>query len=48
MLTRHRRPVVLHSQAGADKNARDEQRQQILRQTEQGRQRGNDRDAAER
>ena len=35
-------------QAGASKNAQDEQRQQILRQAEQDRQRGNDRDGAER
>ncbi|QRI66790.1 relaxase/mobilization nuclease domain-containing protein (plasmid) [Shinella sp. PSBB067] len=35
-------------QAGAAKNAQDEQRQQILRQAEQERQRGNDRDGAER
>lgn len=35
-------------QAGAAKSAQDEQRQQILRQAEQERQRGNDRDGAER
>ncbi|MEW9612990.1 relaxase/mobilization nuclease domain-containing protein [Shinella sp. S4-D37] len=35
-------------QAGASKVAQDEQRQQILRQAEQERQRGNDRDGAER
>ena len=35
-------------QAGAEKSVRDEQRQQILRQAEQERQRGNDRDGAER
>lgn len=35
-------------QAGAAKNAKDEQRQQVLRQAEQERQRGNDRDGAER
>ena len=35
-------------QAGASKAAQDEQRQQILRQAEQERQRGNDRDGAER
>jgi hypothetical protein len=35
-------------QAGADKNAQDDQRQQILRQAEQERQRTNDRDGAER
>lgn len=35
-------------QAGAAKNAQDEQRQQILQQAEQERQRGNDRDGAER
>ncbi|WP_421580724.1 relaxase/mobilization nuclease domain-containing protein [Shinella sp. M31] len=35
-------------QAGASKAAQDEQRQQILRQAEQDRQRGNDRDGAER
>ncbi|WP_421590528.1 relaxase/mobilization nuclease domain-containing protein [Shinella sp. M27] len=35
-------------QAGAAKNAQDEQRQQVLRQAEQERQRGNDRDGAER
>ncbi|MGF7009023.1 relaxase/mobilization nuclease domain-containing protein [Shinella sumterensis] len=35
-------------QAGAAKNAQGEQRQQILRQAEQERQRGNDRDGAER
>ena len=35
-------------QAGAAKNAQDEHRQQILRQAEQKRQRGNDRDGAER
>ncbi|WP_430442327.1 relaxase/mobilization nuclease domain-containing protein [Shinella sp.] len=35
-------------QAGASKATQDEQRQQILRQAEQERQRGNDRDGAER
>ncbi|MCO5153989.1 MULTISPECIES: relaxase/mobilization nuclease domain-containing protein [unclassified Shinella] len=35
-------------QAGASKAAQDEQRQQILRQAEQERQRGNDREGAER
>lgn len=35
-------------QAGASKAVQDEQRQQILRQAEQERQRGNDRDGAER
>lgn len=35
-------------QAGVSKAAQDEQRQQILRQAEQERQRGNDRDGAER
>ena len=35
-------------QAGASRAAQDEQRQQILRQAEQERQRGNDRDGAER
>nr|WP_314095302.1 relaxase/mobilization nuclease domain-containing protein [uncultured Shinella sp.] len=35
-------------QAGTAKNAQDEQRQQILQQAEQERQRGNDRDGAER
>ncbi|MBN9033879.1 MAG: relaxase/mobilization nuclease domain-containing protein [Rhizobiales bacterium] len=35
-------------QAGASKVVQDEQRQQILRQAEQERQRGNDRDGAER
>ncbi len=35
-------------QAGTAKTAQDEQRQQILRQAEQERQRGNDRDGAER
>ena len=35
-------------QAGTAKNAQDEQRQQILRQAEQERQRSNDRDGAER
>jgi hypothetical protein len=35
-------------ETGAAKNAQDEQRQQILRQAEQDRQRGNDRDGAER
>ena len=35
-------------QAGASKVAQDEQRQQILRQAEQERQRGNDRDGADR
>ena len=35
-------------QAGVAKNAQDEQRQQILLQAEQERQRGNDRDGAER
>lgn len=35
-------------QAGAAKSAQDEQRQQILRQAEQERQRDNDRDGAER
>lgn len=35
-------------QAGTAKGAHDEQRQQILRQAEQERQRGNDRDGAER
>jgi hypothetical protein len=35
-------------QAGASKAAKDEQRQQVLRQAEQERQRGNDRDGAER
>jgi hypothetical protein len=39
---------VAHEQAGVAKNAQDEQRQQILRQAEQERQRGNDRDGAER
>ncbi|KQY65146.1 hypothetical protein ASD52_35695 [Ensifer sp. Root142] len=35
-------------QAATAKGAQDEQRQQILRQAEQDRQRGNDRDGAER
>jgi hypothetical protein len=35
-------------QAGTAKNAQDEQRQQILRQGEQERERGSDRDGAER
>lgn len=35
-------------QAGASRAAQDEQRQQIIRQAEQERQRGNDRDGAER
>ncbi|CAK7262187.1 MULTISPECIES: hypothetical protein [unclassified Shinella] len=39
---------VAREQAGAAKNAQDEQREQILRQAEQERQCGNDRDGAER